>query len=52
MNSIIKNLSHSVVFKDTVAIIRGMYRVAEGFNPKSSVNKIRTSSWMDDPIIE
>jgi hypothetical protein len=38
MNVIIKNLSNSVGFKDTVAILRGIYRVGEGFNPWSSVN--------------
>jgi hypothetical protein len=40
------------MFKDTVAIIRGIYRVTEGFTPKSSVNGVRSSSWIDDPTLE
>lgn len=33
MNSLVKKLSNLTLFKDTVAVIRGLYRVGEGAFP-------------------
>jgi hypothetical protein len=47
MNAFIKKLTSSFVFQDTVALLRGVYRVGEGINPLSSANSVRTS-WMEN----
>ncbi len=48
MNSILTKLGNITHFKDTVAIMRGIYRVTEGINPHGSASIQRRSSWMDE----
>lgn len=48
MLTLILKLSHNARFKDTAAVLRGVYRVSEGLFPQS--HSVRSSSWMDDPI--
>ena len=49
MYSLILKITHSVRAKDIIAVSRGMYKVFEG---ATSANKVRRSSWMDDPIVK
>lgn len=47
MNSLLLKLASSMPIKDTVAVLRGMYRVSEGFFNQGSANSIRKVSWTD-----
>lgn len=49
MYSLILKITHSQAAKDSIAIARGLYRVAEGGMTHSSRADVRQSSWMDTP---
>jgi hypothetical protein len=52
MNALLKKLNNSLLFQDTIALMRGVYRVGESLNPLGSENPTRKVSWMDTPVSE
>jgi hypothetical protein len=50
MYSLILKIAHNLAVKDSIAVVRGVYRIAETLLPTTSHRNRRTNSWMDDPI--
>jgi hypothetical protein len=48
MYSLILKIAHNSAVKDSIAVIRGLYRVAETLLPGPANKNKRVNSWMDD----